>query len=273
MASFSQRPVYELTPSILNFSILTVYSLVQGYLKWQLCLFSSILGTTSQVLMALNVFTFSQCHIMFNFQHFLYPGQSDTRSKMWNLVVTFSFWHTNLGFSLSLQISCFLNSLCFFSTPWVVLLKVRSESNGGIQLTFSPFLCFHKPSTSASLVCSMLVSKIYYLDFFLLLYLWRSGTSASLVYSTLVSKVSYHDFYLPLYLHRPGTRLLPGIALFRLHFITLLYFHKSGTQASLKTLHYLWLHFAFVTRNWLKSQNGTLFSHVWRWGRLALDPL
>ena len=25
--------------------------------------------------------------------------------------------------------------------------------------------------------------------------------------------------------------------------------------------------------NWLKSQNGTLFSHVWRRGRLALDPL
>ena len=28
-----------------------------------------------------------------------------------------------------------------------------------------------------------------------------------------------------------------------------------------------------VTANWLKSQNGTLFSHVWRRGRLALDPL
>ena len=30
---------------------------------------------------------------------------------------------------------------------------------------------------------------------------------------------------------------------------------------------------ATVTANWLKSQNGTLFSHVWRRGRLALDPL
>ena len=30
---------------------------------------------------------------------------------------------------------------------------------------------------------------------------------------------------------------------------------------------------AIVTANWLKSQNGTLFSHVWRRGRLALDPL
>ena len=30
---------------------------------------------------------------------------------------------------------------------------------------------------------------------------------------------------------------------------------------------------AIVTTNWLKSQNGTLFSHVWRRGRLALDPL
>ena len=29
----------------------------------------------------------------------------------------------------------------------------------------------------------------------------------------------------------------------------------------------------YVTANWLKSQNGTLFSHVWRRGRLALDPL
>ena len=28
-----------------------------------------------------------------------------------------------------------------------------------------------------------------------------------------------------------------------------------------------------VTANWLKSQNGTSFSHVWRRGRLALDPL
>ena len=28
-----------------------------------------------------------------------------------------------------------------------------------------------------------------------------------------------------------------------------------------------------VTANWLKSHNGTLFSHVWRRGRLALDPL
>ena len=28
-----------------------------------------------------------------------------------------------------------------------------------------------------------------------------------------------------------------------------------------------------TTANWLKSQNGTLFSHVWRRGRLALDPL
>ena len=28
-----------------------------------------------------------------------------------------------------------------------------------------------------------------------------------------------------------------------------------------------------VTANWLKSQNGTLFLHVWRRGRLALDPL
>ena len=28
-----------------------------------------------------------------------------------------------------------------------------------------------------------------------------------------------------------------------------------------------------VTANWLKSLNGTLFSHVWRRGRLALDPL
>ena len=28
-----------------------------------------------------------------------------------------------------------------------------------------------------------------------------------------------------------------------------------------------------VTANRLKSQNGTLFSHVWRQGRLALDPL
>ena len=28
-----------------------------------------------------------------------------------------------------------------------------------------------------------------------------------------------------------------------------------------------------VTANSLKSQNGTLFSHVWRRGRLALDPL
>ena len=30
---------------------------------------------------------------------------------------------------------------------------------------------------------------------------------------------------------------------------------------------------ANVTANRLKSQNGTLFSHVWRRGRLALDPL
>ena len=29
----------------------------------------------------------------------------------------------------------------------------------------------------------------------------------------------------------------------------------------------------YVTANRLKSQNGTLFSHVWRRGRLALDPL
>ena len=28
-----------------------------------------------------------------------------------------------------------------------------------------------------------------------------------------------------------------------------------------------------VTENWLKSQNRTLFSHGWRRGRLALDPL
>ena len=39
-----------------------------------------------------------------------------------------------------------------------------------------------------------------------------------------------------------------------------------------------WLFFiswtvAIVTANWLKSQNRTLFSHVWRQGRLALDPL
>ena len=31
--------------------------------------------------------------------------------------------------------------------------------------------------------------------------------------------------------------------------------------------------FTIVTANWLKSQNGTLFLHVWRRGRLALDPL
>ena len=31
--------------------------------------------------------------------------------------------------------------------------------------------------------------------------------------------------------------------------------------------------FVIVTANWLKSLNGTLFSHVWRRGRLALDPL
>ena len=31
--------------------------------------------------------------------------------------------------------------------------------------------------------------------------------------------------------------------------------------------------FTIVTANRLKSQNGTLFSHVWRRGRLALDPL
>ena len=30
---------------------------------------------------------------------------------------------------------------------------------------------------------------------------------------------------------------------------------------------------SIVTANWLKSQNGTLFSHVWRRGGLALDPL
>ena len=29
----------------------------------------------------------------------------------------------------------------------------------------------------------------------------------------------------------------------------------------------------YVTANWLKSQNGTLFLHEWRRGRLALDPL
>ena len=34
-----------------------------------------------------------------------------------------------------------------------------------------------------------------------------------------------------------------------------------------------WLVLSIVTRNCLKSQNGTLFSHVWRRGRLALDPL
>ena len=28
-----------------------------------------------------------------------------------------------------------------------------------------------------------------------------------------------------------------------------------------------------MTANYLKSHNGTLFSHVWRRGRLALDPL
>ena len=32
------------------FSILTVYSLAEGNHKWRLCLFSSILGTTSQLL-------------------------------------------------------------------------------------------------------------------------------------------------------------------------------------------------------------------------------
>ena len=32
-------------------------------------------------------------------------------------------------------------------------------------------------------------------------------------------------------------------------------------------------HFRSVTANSLKSQNGTLISHVWRRGRLALDPL
>ena len=31
--------------------------------------------------------------------------------------------------------------------------------------------------------------------------------------------------------------------------------------------------YTYVTGDWLKSLNGTLFSHVWRRGGLALDPL
>ena len=33
------------------------------------------------------------------------------------------------------------------------------------------------------------------------------------------------------------------------------------------------IQYDIVTRNWLKSQNRTLFLHVWRRGGLALDPL
>ena len=42
---------------------------------------------------------------------------------------------------------------------------------------------------------------------------------------------------------------------------------------SIHKLHLSLIAVSTVTRNWLKSQNGTLFSHVWRRGRLALDPL
>ena len=38
------------------------------------------------------------------------------------------------------------------------------------------------------------------------------------------------------------------------------------------SLYIRYIGFGFVTANSLKSQNGTLFSHVWRRGRLALDP-
>ena len=61
LVSFSQRPVHKLTLHqflISGFSILAVYSLVQGNLKRQLCLLSSILGTTSQALIMLSFFDF-----------------------------------------------------------------------------------------------------------------------------------------------------------------------------------------------------------------------
>ena len=63
--------------------------------------------------------------------------------------------------------------------------------------------------------------------------------------------------------------IIPLLVFFKDHFCLVLWqinhYRLFNTKSS--------LYMNIVTANWLKSQNGTLFSHVWRRGRLGLDPL
>ena len=52
-----------------------------------------------------------------------------------------------------------------------------------------------------------------------------------------------------------------------------LYVSRKKKKKDPPTINIAWMQQYNVTANWLKSLNGTLFSHVWRRGGLALDPL
>ena len=190
----------------------------------------------------LSFLAFLQHCIRVGFIRFLFSGQSGSRSKMWNLVVIFSYWHANSSFSLSLcNCHVFLIHSAFFYTQCSL---VEGHLEVSYLHSFS-FLDLHESGTRVFSVCSTLVSKVsYYLGSYSLLYLHKSGTRASLVYSKLVSKVSYYlDFSLQLYLHESGTRLVQGVALFQtsLHFSTFM----SQAQKHLSS-HCIILGFTFL---------------------------
>ena len=176
----------------------------------------------------LSFFDFLLCCIMVGFLHFLWSGQSGTRSKMRNLVVAFFYWRTNSGFFLSLCNCVFQIHFIFFYNQGSLVKGQVSERQGNsaspwYSLFLSCFLYYLRVFFTQVRLVNGSLEVPYYLDYSSFLYLYESGTRTSLIYSSLVSKVSYyHDFSSILYLHRSGTRLLQGVALSQVSFRFLL---------------------------------------------------
>ena len=150
---------------------------------------------------------------MVDFLCFLYSRESGTRTKMWNLVVIFFYWHANSGFSQSL---C---SCCVFLIPFTFFYTQSSLVKGLLEVS-------------------------YYLYYSLFLYLHKSGIRSSFICLTLVSKISHILISIHFFI---STGLAQGYSK-ALHYFSLsllFYFHEFGTRL-FKVLHYVRLHFTFL---------------------------
>ena len=110
------------------------------------------------------------------------------------------YWHTNLGCSVSLQLSCFVNSLCVFLYQGQSSKKVPLRHH---YLDFSPFTYISPGLAWVHLSSALHRSLKYIISFFffttLSLWVWHKVTSKHCIIS---------DITLLFYLHRLGTRVI-----------------------------------------------------------------